>query len=130
MSDLNLYEEQLKQIQAAQANCTNEEDLKNLQSLEKDLKDLINLSFLESLENEDTDKNEPESDIEATNNQQVSLFASYSQNFSLPQRNSFRTCTKIFLIKSAVLLSVYMEIPSFTMHLSRKLSMKIARETF
>jgi hypothetical protein len=89
MTDLNLYEEQLKQIQAAKANCTNEEDLKNLQSLEKDVKELLNLSFLESLENENTEKNQHEAEIETSNNQQVSEFW-----LILPQLLS--TSTKFF----------------------------------
>lgn len=56
MSDLGLYEEQLKQIQIALKSCENEEERKNLQSLQSDLKELINLSFLQSISDTDCDK--------------------------------------------------------------------------
>lgn len=52
MSAINIYEEQLKQIEAALETCDNDVDRANLISLQSDLKELI------SLESESTPKND------------------------------------------------------------------------
>lgn len=70
---MEVYEEQLKQIQVALESVQNEDDRKNLESLANDLKQLISLTFLESLEGADeSNVNEPAEEVDSSLSKLVS----------------------------------------------------------
>lgn len=70
---MEVYEEQLKQIQVALESVQNEDDRKNLESLANDLKQLISLTFLESLEGADeSNVNEPAGEVDSSLSKLVS----------------------------------------------------------
>lgn len=83
MSAINVYEQQLLQIQQALEKCESEEDRANLISLQADLRELISLENLEANSECESDTNESLDEASPENSKKVSLSLTIAQlNFT------------------------------------------------